>query len=73
MRVTRLGCRNLQPDRGHLLRFSGCLSKIQFRFLHMRTDDRVYCVHLRYLHSIVILPVNEDTITLTNMQCFVNS
>ena len=30
------------------------------QILHMHTDERVCFVYLRYLHRVVILPVNKD-------------
>ena len=48
-----------------LQRFTICLSKIQFKFWCIHTDERVCRVSLHRLHGVVILPVNKDTIAPT--------
>jgi len=39
----------------------------------MHSEERVHYVGLCCLHGVVVLSVNEDAITLTNMQYFCNS
>ena len=35
-----------------------------FKLWHVRTNERVHRLRLRFLHGIVVLPVNKDAITL---------
>ena len=55
---------NLSHSNDSIQRFSGCLTKIQFKFWCMHTDKRVPSVHLHHLH-VDVLPVNMHAIDLT--------